>query len=266
MPSSVAQALGAAEMNAPIPLESLERIDSLVHYYEGHLLDRANRLAQNLLLLVNDSRLRPLIHSTKMRAKNPENLRDKLHRKMHKCIKSGEVFDIDEDNLFLRINDLAGIRILHLHTAQVPAINKTLTVLLQNELYEIIEGPIARIWDEEYENIFRGYGIEAVKNNRLYTSVHYVVSAGNKDKIHTAEIQVRTLAEELWGEVDHSFNYPHPTDIRSCQEQIKVLARVTSSCTRLVDSIFLARELASQPQAAPINAPPPTIHGDLPGS
>lgn len=244
-------------MDAPLSREDSERIDSLVRFYEAHLLDRATRLAQNLLLLVNDIRLRPLIHSTKMRAKDPEHLRDKLQRKMRKCMESGEPFDIDEANLFVRINDLAGIRILHLHTAQVPAINETLTSLLHNELYEIIEGPTARIWDEEYEDIFRGYGIGAVKNNRLYTSVHYVVSAGNKDKVHTAEIQVRTLAEELWGEVDHSFNYPHPTDIRSCQEQIKVLARVTSSCTRLVDSIFLARELAAVPAAAPVDVPQP---------
>ena len=60
----------------------------------------------------------------------------------------------------------------------------------------------------------------------------------NKQKNCAAELQVRTLAEELWGEVDHKINYPHPSDRSSCREQIKVLARITSSCTRLVDSIF----------------------------
>lgn len=76
---------------------------------------------------------------------------------------------------------------------------------------------------------------------RLYTSVHYIVATGNRE-VRTAEIQVRTLAEELWGEVDHTLNYPRPTTITTCQEQIKVLARVTSSCTRLIDSIFLANQ------------------------
>ena len=33
-------------------------------------------------------------------------------------------------------------------------------------------------------------------------------------------------------------NYPKKSDSVSCREQIKTLARVTSSCSRLVDSIF----------------------------
>jgi ppGpp synthetase/RelA/SpoT-type nucleotidyltranferase len=54
----------------------------------------------------------------------------------------------------------------------------------------------------------------------------------------TAEIQVRTLMEEVWGEVDHTMNYPYPVESLACREQLKVLARVTSSASRLVDSIF----------------------------
>jgi ppGpp synthetase/RelA/SpoT-type nucleotidyltranferase len=75
----------------------------------------------------------------------------------------------------------------------------------------------------------------------MYTSVHYVIGSASRTKV-TAEIQVRTLAEEVWGEVDHSINYPHKTDSVACAEQLKVLARVTSSTSRLVDSIFLTLE------------------------
>ncbi len=75
-------------------------------------------------------------------------------------------------------------------------------------------------------------------NPRMYSSVHYTVMP-NKTKANVrAEIQVRTLSEEIWGEVDHRFNYSHAVDSVACGEQIKVLARVASSCTRLVDSIF----------------------------
>jgi ppGpp synthetase/RelA/SpoT-type nucleotidyltranferase len=80
-------------------------------------------------------------------------------------------------------------------------------------------------------------GIETQNNDRMYTSVHYIVEESTRSK-RTAEIQVRTLAEELWGEVDHSLNYPVPCSVTSCREQIKVLARATSACTRLVDSIY----------------------------
>ena len=75
----------------------------------------------------------------------------------------------------------------------------------------------------------------------MYTSVHYVIEPNSRTK-STGEIQVRTLAEEIWGEVDHTINYPKKSSILPCREQIKVLARVTSSCTRLVDSIFEANK------------------------
>ena len=44
--------------------------------------------------------------------------------------------------------------------------------------------------------------------------------------------------EEVWGEVDHAINYPHKTSGVPCREQIRALARQTSSATRLVDAIF----------------------------
>jgi ppGpp synthetase/RelA/SpoT-type nucleotidyltranferase len=73
----------------------------------------------------------------------------------------------------------------------------------------------------------------------------------------TCEIQVRTLMEEVWGEVDHELNYPVQTDVFSSREQLQVLARVTSSATRLVDSIFVTHaahgaesEASGDPNAA----------------
>jgi putative GTP pyrophosphokinase len=128
---------------------------------------------------------------------------------------------------------------LHLHTAEFPRINEVLLELLVENNYPVVEGPIARIWDEEYRATYSAMGIATVVNPRMYTSVHYVVEANTRTK-RTAEIQVRTLAEELWGESDHKINYPHPSPIATCAEQIKVLARMTSGCTRLVDSIMAA--------------------------
>lgn len=225
--------------------DELAHIVDLVDHYRNNELERAERLAEALLRLAADRRLSPYTHSLKKRAKDPSHLHDKLVRKMRKCKDEGIGFDVKKENLFEMVNDLAGVRILHLHTAQFPVINQILTDLLRSEEYEIIEGPKARVWDAEYAGIFERYGIQTESNARLYTSVHYIVATGNRE-VRTAEIQVRTLAEELWGEVDHTFNYPHPSSITTCQEQIKVLARVTSSCTRLVDSIFLAKDQAAE--------------------
>jgi hypothetical protein len=89
--------------------------------------------------------------------------------------------------------------------------------------------------------LFEQMGITTKDSPSLYTSVHYVIAPNRRTRI-TCEIQVRTLAEELWGEVNHSINYPQLSDSLPCREQIKVLARVTSSCTRLVDAIFSSHE------------------------
>jgi len=58
----------------------------------------------------------------------------------------------------------------------------------------------------------------------------------------------RTFSEEIWGEVDHKFNYPHPIESFACGEQIKVLARVASSYTRLELRTSLLVQQEDQPQ------------------
>jgi ppGpp synthetase/RelA/SpoT-type nucleotidyltranferase len=68
------------------------------------------------------------------------------------------------------------------------------------------------------------------------TSVHYVIASGSR-KIKTCEIQVRTLLEEVWGEIDHSINYPHRIDSIACQRQLETLAHAIMGATANVDGI-----------------------------
>jgi putative GTP pyrophosphokinase len=181
--------------------------------------------------------LRPLIHSVKYRSKDPGHLADKLVLKLRKCEEAGTRFDITPANLFRKVNDLAGIRILHLHTSQIADINPCLQSCLAAKNFLRIEGPVAKTWDDEYRRFFEKMSFETEASKNQYTRVHYVFDTQN-DLEMTIEVQVRTLAEELWGEVDHQLNYPEKHESLECKEQIAVLARVTSSCTRLVDSIF----------------------------
>lgn len=185
----------------------------------------------------NSSSLKPLIHSVKYRIKDPDHLRDKLERKLQEAKAKNKPFTINSNNLFSRINDLIGYRIIHLHTKQFELIDAQLKAILAEQEWLIVEGPSAKTWDDESREYFKNIGVNVSKSPNLYTSVHYIIKPNSKSKI-TCEIQVRTLMEEVWGEVDHSINYPHKSDVNSIREQIKVLARVTSSCSRLVDSIF----------------------------
>jgi ppGpp synthetase/RelA/SpoT-type nucleotidyltranferase len=72
----------------------------------------------------------------------------------------------------------------------------------------------------------------------FYTSIHYLVKPNNPNAVVCCEIQVRTLFEEIWGEIDHTINYPFQTESIACKEQLRVLSKLVSTGTRLADSIF----------------------------
>ena len=214
-----------------------KQFDGLVQTYVNHLPLIEVFHNQLLEALTGSKKLGALVHSIRSRLKEPDHLKDKLHRKWKKKREAGEPFDIGKENLLVRVNDLVGIRILHLYTRQIQDIDTVLREILDESQYKLVGKPFARTWDDESRAFFDKCKIKTEKSPSLYTSVHYVVASASRTKL-TAEIQVRTLMEEVWGEVDHQLNYPHETQSLACREQLKVLARVTSSATRLVDSIF----------------------------
>jgi GTP pyrophosphokinase len=224
----------------------LRTIDRIVEHYEQNLA-KFDTLVKIVDVLVRGSpTLMEQVHTVKFRVKNPAHLRDKLIRRASSAEASRTAFGITKENLFSKINDLAGYRILHLHTRQFQGINSELGELLRQQKYTIVEGPIAKVWDDESRELFSEMGIDTEDSDTMYTSVHYVIKT-NETETATCEIQVRTLLEEVWGEVDHSINYPHQSDSSACRSQIRVLARMTSGCSRLVDSIFSShREHVSQ--------------------
>lgn len=185
--------------------------------------------------------LAELIHFIKHRIKEPDHLRRKLERKMLDGKAKGQPFDFDSSTVFEKVNDLAGVRIIHLNTEQMRIIHPNLMDVFAEQKLRVLEEPIANCWDVEYEQFFNDLGITARSRDMMYTKVHYVVEANQRTKI-TCEIQVRTLMDEVWGEVSHRVNYPDNSASRACADQLKVLARFTTGCARLVDSIFKSHE------------------------
>jgi putative GTP pyrophosphokinase len=215
-------------------------IDPLIRHFEADLEGKKliSTFLNSVVLYIKESQeLQKLIHSMRFRIKDPAHLAGKLLRKIRKCAREGVEFDIADENLFSVINDLAGIRLIHLHTHQMRDIDRCLKEIIQEQPIKLLEGPSARTWDDENRAYFRSIGIETQDSATMYTSVHYVIGAGTSTPL-TCEVQVRTLMEEVWGEVDHKVNYPHPNESVACKEQIRALARATSSASRLVDSIF----------------------------
>lgn len=221
-------------------------ISSLVDHYVANIplyrkfLGALNTHISDAIYLEKENPLSTLVHSVKYRLKDPEHFRDKLRRKMIDCEQKQIEFPYTEENLFEKIGDLGGYRILHLHTRQFGEIHQRLVPVLE-VAHKIIEGPEAKTWDEETKAYYESIGVETKHNRRLYSSVHYLVRPGTTIPM-TMEIQVRTLADEIWGEIDHKINYPHPHESVACREQILALGRVTSSCSRLVDAIMTSHD------------------------
>lgn len=200
-----------------------------VHSYLDQFLNQVEHFFRTNPSLNRDK----ILHSIKSRPKDPEHLRDKLFRKR------SEGVEVTKDTLFTNITDLNGVRVLHLYQQQFLKIHEEIMKKIDTlGDWKLVEPPQAYTWEPESQEFFNGLGIDTKIKDSYYTSVHYVVKPNNEKSFVTCEIQVRTLFEEIWGEIDHTFNYPHETDSLACKEQIRVLAKLVSTGTRLADSIF----------------------------
>ena len=226
-----------AQRTKTVPRSTLDRIDSAVTAFDS-VRTRLDPTAAGLVeqLKVAEG-LAEYIHFIKYRIKDSDHLREKLIRKAKLDLAADREFSITDRNVFSKITDLIGIRILHLHSQQFPRMHDALLAFFGEQRLKVVGKPFAICWDSEYQQFYREVGLSVRVDSSMYTSVHYVVELNQAAK-YRCEVQVRTLMDEVWGEVSHTVNYPtsSPSDI--CGDQLRVLARLTSGCVRLVDSIF----------------------------
>mgnify|MGYP003656664710 CR=1 FL=1 len=172
-----------------------------------------------------------VVHSYKSRLKDREHLRAKILRKL------GEGREINSENLFNEVTDLAGVRILHLYQDQFRYIDTVIREKIDEGDWRLAERPKAYTWDPENVEFFQRFDLTVAQKATSYTSVHYLIKPPRADSPICCELQVRTLFEEIWGEVDHQINYPVPTDNVATREQIKVLSKIVGAGSRLLDSL-----------------------------
>lgn len=177
----------------------------------------------------------PIVHSIKYRLKDREHLRKKIIRKWDS--KGG----INKSNFYTAITDFAGIRVLHLFPSQFNDIHVEIMKQIKEEEWFLVEKPKAYTWDPETDHFFRSLGLECELKDSFYTSVHYLVSPKKYSDIK-CEIQVRTLFEEIWGEIDHNINYPEQCSSIACREQLRVLSKLISTGSRLSEAILKSYE------------------------
>jgi hypothetical protein len=82
---------------------------------------------------------------------------------LHECNEKSKLFDITPDNLHVKINDLAGIRLLHLHTAQAKEIHLNVVGDFQEHF-----GDVLPFYEHSYLNRYRERlsGIEVMSQSK----------------------------------------------------------------------------------------------------
>jgi ppGpp synthetase/RelA/SpoT-type nucleotidyltranferase len=218
-----------------------KNFDELVGLYKNqlHLFEQFKNAVVDCFRLeptLNQSG-NPTIHSIKSRLKDPSHLREKLQRKTKEANRD----PITPENIFSRITDLTGVRILHLYQDQFPEIHQFIDQKVRSQDWYLAEKPTAYSWDPEARDFFESLGLDVMLKESYYTSIHYLIKPKEFSDI-CCEVQVRTLFEEIWGEIDHTINYPTATKSNACKEQLRVLSKLVSTGTRLADSIFRTNE------------------------
>ncbi|MBC2856747.1 MAG: GTP pyrophosphokinase [Cetobacterium sp.] len=170
------------------------------------------------------------VHSIRRRVKKPEHLIEKIVRKGTKYVDR----NINVDNYKEIITDLIGIRVLHLF----------------KDDWKNIHEEITRLWDTKEVpqiNIRRGdYNLEKLRDSIAdlncdiivrdhgYRSIHYLIGVPvTKSDQVLVEIQVRTVFEEAWSEIDHLMRYPYDIDNPVITEYLAIFNRIVGSADEM---------------------------------
>lgn len=195
-----------------------EELTQIYHGYKtvmGQLKNAAAPIAETLRDLSN------VVHSVKLRIKNPEHLIEKIIRK---TIDDKRI--INSSNYFTEITDLIGIRVLHLFKDDWSAIHEY--IMETWDTYNK-QQPVANIRVGDPEEEFEEYGCVIKEHPAHYRSVHYLIEIKPYKQIFVAEIQVRTIFEEAWSEIDHKIRYPYFRDNQMINKYLDTFNKLAGS-------------------------------------
>ena len=160
------------------------------------------------------------------RAKNPDHLVEKIIRKIGKDDKA--IYkSISVSNYRDIITDLVGIRILTLKKEDWDVVDAH----IHKRFKTYNEDPVAYVCYGD-RDIYDDTRIRVDYTNRGYRSQHYVI----RYKGIPCEIQVRTLAEEVYGEFDHRVRYPYHVDNKFLGRYSRIISKIVSELDDLIST------------------------------
>ena len=203
--------------------------DELVKIYDNcvALVPQLEKEAEDIVSKLIDV---PSVHSVRRRVKKPKHLIEKIIRKGRKYVDRGISLETYKEI----VTDLIGIRVLHLFKDDWKDIHHEIM-----GLWEIRETPQINIRRGDYNVIQLQESIsemncEIIVRDHGYRSVHYLIGVPvtKKDEI-LVEIQVRTVFEEAWSEIDHLMRYPYDVDNPVITEYLAIFNRIVGSADEM---------------------------------
>jgi ppGpp synthetase/RelA/SpoT-type nucleotidyltranferase len=175
--------------------------------------ERYKKLAEYIVHLIGDDPSSPKesIHTIIYRIKDESRIIEKID-KQNKEVEAGEP-PISEKNYQTRVGDLLGVRIICLRLSDIGKVETYLGLLSEEKILCFVKGPDKK----------RSFILPVDPGKSLpddldltytgYSSIHYQVELGENSDAPSGlkdlqfEVQLRTILEEAWGEIDHKYRY-----------------------------------------------------------
>ncbi|GJC04134.1 RelA/SpoT domain-containing protein [Aeromonas hydrophila] len=171
------------------------------------------------------------VHSVRWRVKNPEHLMEKIVRKRVPETKNfnKEYLKINIENYHEIVTDLVGIRALHLFKDDYLEID---TYLTQRWNHIEAERPIYYFRDGDDQDTVPEM-FDKKKHPAGYRSIHYIFESQPLNKKLFTEVQVRTIFEEGWSEIDHVVRYPNFSEDPNVARFLQIFNRLAGSADEM---------------------------------
>ena len=181
------------------------------------------------------------VHSVRWRVKDVEHLLSKIVRK--RAGGSQKYAAISAENYSEIVTDLIGMRALHLFKSDFANIHVQIS-----EAFNLVETAVVYVREgdsPEFRSLYADAGFRVENHPHGYRSIHYVaITQPLKRNVHV-EIQVRTIFEEGWSEIDHTIRYPNFSDDVQVIYLLAIFNRMAGSADEIGGFIkTLARVLA----------------------
>lgn len=184
--------------------------------------------------IANTLRTHSKIHSVKSRVKDSEHLIEKIIRKTEdRKRKYGEAFKFTIDNYREEITDLIGIRAIHIFKDDWEDIHSFIT-----KTWKVVE-ITANVREGDSTRRFEELNIQIKSRKSGYRSVHYLIESFPTNQKVIAEIQVRTIFEEGYGEIDHQLRYSREQIPEVLALNLLLLNRIAGSSDEMASLINL---------------------------